>query len=496
MTYDISGDELPNGFLNRPRKRPGFESAGDAIRVSERDARTKANMAHSRELEREGFRSGWQVQNESRQVSINDIVNQPSRTRTSSHMQSIMEYIDLPDVLSGQDEAAFNKERLSNIEEVDRRWSWIEIDRNAIRNNIIAIRKNLKPNTMFLAVVKADGYGHGAVESAKAAVNAGVEYIGVATIDEAMELRDAGVKVPILLLSEPPVTTIPLLLAYDAIPSVIDAEFALKYAEAADSIGMRAPFHLKVNTGMNRIGVRYDEVLDFLSRISFHRALDLVGTFTHFATADCPETMDFNLQCQRFDEVISTMRGAGYNPGIVHAANSAAALRYPNVQYDMVRVGLAMYGYFPCEQTFGSVNLMPAMSVHARISQVNRVPVGEGVSYGLHHRSNGYSKTCTVPIGYADGLRRGLSNRINFIMGGRLYPQVGNICMDQCMFDVDIRTRSGSGRPDPDIGDEVIIVGSEGDAFVTIDEMADILNTIPYEIMIGFGSSRLPKVYV
>lgn len=405
-------------------------------------------------------------------------------------------YVRVPSSADGEVGPVFDYGELDMISELDRRWSWIEINLDALKGNIRAIRETLDPETMFMAVVKADGYGHGAVPCAKAAINAGADYIGVATIDEAMEIRQAGIDAPLLILSEPPLTSIPLLLGYNIMPSVATVDFALKYAEAADSIGATAPYHLKINTGMNRVGVRYDAILDFLQTISFHRALRLVGTFTHFATADEPDTMEFNLQKRRFEEALATMRAAGFDPGIVHAANSAAALRYKDVQYDMVRLGLAMYGYYPSPETFGAVNLMPAMSIKARITQINQVPVGEGVSYGLLHRSNGFGKICTVPIGYADGLNRDLSGRIDFIKDGKLYPQVGNICMDQCMFEMDERTRYGIGKLEPHIGDEVIIVGEEGDAFVTIDRMAEMLGTIPYEVMISFGNSRMPKIYV
>lgn len=491
---------MPNGFISQPRRQPGFESAGDAIRKSQREAlagRTSVSGSFARNSEREAFRNGWRAGfgNLDRPDSPQPrFYAQPTIKRR--HESDVFDYVKAPDSIAGKGGFEFNYDKLHGIDDTEERWSWVEIDRNAIHSNIMAIRRTLNPQTMFMAVVKADGYGHGGVICAKTAVNAGAEYIGVATIEEAIEIRDAGVTAPILVLSEPPVTAIPLLLAYQVMPSVSTVEFAVRYAEEAESIGMVAPYHLKVNTGMNRIGVRHDAVLDFLSQVSFCRALELVGTFTHFATADSSDNMDFNLQQQRFEGTIRLMRGAGFEPGIVHAANSAATLRYPEVQYDMVRVGLAMYGCFPCEQTFGVVNLLPAMSVHARITQVNKVPVGEGVSYGLVHRSNGFGKTCTIPIGYADGLRRGLSNRIHFIKDGRKYPQVGNICMDQCMFEIDDRSRYGTTKSNPKIGDRVTILGSDGDAFITIDEMADALNTIPYELMIGFGSSRLPRVYV
>lgn len=231
--------------------------------------------------------------------------------------------------------AQFDPDKLRLIPDVDRRWSWTEIDLNAIRHNTSAVKQRIDNGVRLMAVVKADGYGHGAVRCAKTALNSGADYLGVATVNEAIELREALVNAPILVLSQPPETAIPLLLAYKVMPSVYTSEFAIQYAEAADAYGVRAPYHLAVNTGMNRIGVRHDEVVEFMGQVSFHRALDLVGTFTHFATADSAETLDFQIQVKRFIEAVTALRTAGVNPGIVHAANSAAAIRYPDVQFDM-----------------------------------------------------------------------------------------------------------------------------------------------------------------
>ena len=390
----------------------------------------------------------------------------------------------------------FDPDRLATIPTVERRWAWVEIDLNAIRRNASAVKHAIGRGCRLMAVVKADAYGHGAVRVAKTALNSGAEYLGVATVDEAIELREALVNAPILVLAQPPASAIPLLLAYKVMPSIYTPDFAISYAEAADALGLRAPYHLKVNTGMNRIGVRHDEVVSFLTQVGFHRALELVGTFTHFATADCPETLDFHIQAKRFIEAVNAIRAAGVNPGIVHAANSAAAIRYPDVRFDMVRLGIGLYGFHPCPETRGAIELVPAMSVRARVTDTRLVPMSEGVSYGLRYRSPGSVKICTIPIGYADGYRRGLSGRIDVVVDGMRVHQVGNICMDQCMFEVDRRVYGTRRRIDPQIGDEVTIVGRQGDAFVTIDEMADILGTIPHEIAIGFGCSRMPRIYV
>lgn len=446
-----------------------------------------------RNTEFQAARSGWQVPNTVKPEQTPGPEKSLWGKSNDFFPADMRKYLRVPD--ADESGAQFDYEELAQISETDKRWSWVEIDLGAIHHNTLAVKQLLEPGVKLMAVVKADAYGHGAVRCAKSAISAGADYLGVATVDEAVELREAGIGTPILVLAEPPAATIPLLLAYRIMPSVYTAEFAVQYAEAADSIGLRAPYHLKVNTGMNRIGVRFDEVIEFMRRVSFHRALELVGTFTHFATADAADTMEFNIQATHFVETIAEMRAFGIDPGIVHAANSAAIIRYPEVHFDMVRLGISLYGYYPCPETYGLIDLVPAMSVHARITQVKTVPVGEGVSYGLLHRSGGFSKICTLPLGYADGYRRGLSDRIDVIMDGMKHPQVGAICMDQSMFEVDLRTRRTSGRLEPQIGDEVMVVGEAGNAVVTIDEMAELLDTVPHEICIGFGSSRLPRIY-
>lgn len=492
--------DLPNGFTGFSQRKPGFVSAGEAIRKEERELGTAKGTAASAGLGARGARSTTSVLSSS---GVNARAGEGERASdswggvktTSASAKNIARF--LRDVEPGETGSipGFDPDKLALIPERDRRWSWVEVDLSAIRHNAIAVKKRLAPGVRLMAVVKADAYGHGAVQCARTALNSGAEYLGVATVDEAVQLREALVGAPILILGEPPASSIPLLLAYKIMPAVYTPEFAIQYAEAADALNLRAPFHLKVNTGMNRIGVRFDEVVAFMHQVGFHRALELVGTFTHFATADCAETLDFHIQAKRFIEAIDALRGAGIDPGIVHAANSAAAIRYPEVHFDMVRLGISLYGFHPCPETYAMIDLRPAMSVHARITDTKLVPMSEGVSYGLHYRSPGSVKICTVPIGYADGLRRGLSGNTDFIFEGRALRQVGNICMDQCMFEVDLRTYGTRKRLDPQIGDEVLIVGAAGDAVVTIDEMAEKLDTIQHEIAIGFGCSRMPRIY-
>jgi alanine racemase len=297
-----------------------------------------------------------------------------------------------------------------------------------------------------------------------------------------------------LLLEQPPAAGIPLLLAYGITPSIYDTSFAVSYGEMADMHGMKAPYHLVVNTGMNRLGVHFEQALEFLRQVSFHRALELEGVFTQFASAECSEPLDLRIQAKRFVECVGQIQSAGIEPGIVHAANSAAALRYPDVQFDMVRLGTALYGCHPCPETREFANLRPVMSVHARIVDTHVPPMSEGVSYGWNYRSPGSVKICTIPLGYADGLRRNLSGQIDFVMAGRYHRQVGEICMGHTMFEVDMRRYGKRERLDPKVGDEVVVIGSQGIAELTVDEMAEKLGTIPYEVLVGFGS-RLNRAY-
>ena len=391
--------------------------------------------------------------------------------------------------------ANLTEEEVAGIDERDRRWSWIEVDRSAIQYNVMQTKKQLESGCRLLAVVKADAYGHGAYEVAKAALSAGASYLGVATLNEGIELRKAGINEPIMMLGEPPAEAVPLLLFYNIMPSIYTPEFAIAYAECADAHGMEAPYHLAINSGMNRIGVRYDHVVEFLNQVSFHRALKLEGCFTHFATADSLETLDFQIQIKRFVEAMRAIEAAGYNPGIVHCDNSAATYRFPKTHFDMIRLGISLYGYQAAPDTHKLVDLRPAMSVHARITNVISLPMGEGVSYGMNYRSAGSVKICTVPLGYADGLIRLCSGKIDFAYKNRAVHQVGNICMDQCMFEVDTRSTLLTAAVDVEIGDEVLLVGRQGDNQITLDGMADQLGTINYELACRFGM-RMPRIYV
>ena len=375
------------------------------------------------------------------------------------------------------------------------RGAWVEVNQERLAKNFYAIKNSIKPGTKVLAVVKADAYGHGAVKCAKTFESAGADYFGVATVEEGIELREAGIKKPILTLSQPPHTAISALLDNEIMPSVFESEFAVQYGEMAAVRGVKAPYHLAINTGMNRIGVSWSDAAEFARMVAFHSALELDGTFTHFATADEVDTLDFEKQAMRFKTAISEMKGIGIDPGIVHCSNSAATLKFPEVHIDMVRPGIILYGLKPSPVTIPQIDLKPAMSVKAIVTDVRSVPIGEGVSYGLHYRSRGYAKVCTISVGYADGLHRACSGKIDFLLHGERVRQIGSICMDQCMFEVSQRHLSRL-RVEPQPGDVVTLVGEEGNDAVTLDDMASVANTINYELACDFGAMRLNRVYV
>lgn len=375
------------------------------------------------------------------------------------------------------------------------RWAWAEIDLGAVRHNMKVARDFVGEKTHILAVVKADGYGHGAIQVARTALDSGADHLAVATVDEGIKLREGGITAPILMLAEPPISAIPFILENNLTPTVTTIDFALALGEQADLAHRQAGFHLGVNTGMNRIGIHYTEAIEFLKTIDFHRGLRLEGVFTHFATADASDDWDFKIQLSHFTECIEAMRMAGIDPGLVHCANSASIIRYPQTYFDMVRWGICLYGLHPSSVTYGKADLRPAMSIHARVTHVKEPPLGEGVSYGLLYRSPGSVQIATLPLGYADGLRRNLSDNMSVLYKGYLMPQVGRICMDQCMFEVSPGPSRVHPVPRVEVGDEVVIIGEQGDNLMTLDMMADALGTINYELACGFGM-RLPRVYV
>jgi alanine racemase len=367
------------------------------------------------------------------------------------------------------------------------RWSWAEIDLSAITANVVNLKALTERGTLFMAVVKADGYGHGAVRAARAALGGGTDWLGVATIAEGMQLRKAGISVPIMLLSEPPEAAIPLLLEHELTPAVTTREFAVALGTWASEHGTQASYHLKVDSGMNRIGVRAEDVAQFARGLSGFPGLRLEGTFTHFATADVPGDWEVSRQFERFCDALEEMRTEGVNPGTVHAANSPATILYPETHLDMVRCGLSIYGLYPSPAARDYVELRPARSVKARVTLVKRVGMGESVSYGFTWTAVAPTVVATLPLGYADGVHRAASNEITVLVGGKRCRQIGRVCMDQLMVEV-------PRGVDVSRGDEVVVVGEQGGERVTLEDLAEAAGTINYEMTCAFGM-RLERVY-
>jgi len=369
----------------------------------------------------------------------------------------------------------------------DARWAWAEIDLSAIAHNVSALASLTPPSTRFMAVVKADGYGHGAVPVSRAAIAGGATHLGVATVAEGVALREAGFSVPVHVLSEPPPSSTETIVEHGLTSTLFTREFAHALSEAAIRRGSVAGYHLKIDSGMNRIGVKAEEAPRFAASLADAPGLRLEGTFTHFATADVPNDWDFSRQLERFTDALEGMRTEGVAPGVVHAANSPATILYPESHFDMVRCGIAIYGLQPSQHTRGRVDLRPAMSIKARASLVKRIGMGEGVSYGLTWQAASPTEVATLPLGYADGVHRVLSNSMEVLVSGRRARQVGRVCMDQLM--VEIPRGIEANR-----GDEFVLVGGQGAERISAEEMADLAGTINYEIACAFGM-RLPRIY-
>lgn len=368
---------------------------------------------------------------------------------------------------------------------------WAEIDLTAISRNVTTLKGLTKQGTLFMAVVKANGYGHGAARVADAAMAAGADRLGVATVEEAVQLREAGITAPIHILSEAPVNPgdSALVAENDLIATVCREETAAALAQAALKQDTVVKVHVKVDTGMNRLGLPADPevVADFIERLR-RPGLAVEGAFTHFATADDPKSDFTARQLELFNAVIRHLDELGLKPAICHAANSAAIISYPDAHLDMVRAGIAIYGLSPSAALAGAARLVPALSLKAKISQVKDVPIGEGISYGLTYTTARASRIATLPLGYADGYSRLLSNTTEVIVNGRMAANTGTICMDQFMVDV-------TDIPDIMPGTVCTLIGADGEASISADDIARRLGTINYEVVCMINA-RVPRVFL
>lgn len=367
----------------------------------------------------------------------------------------------------------------------DGRPTYVEVDLEAIRDNVRTLLGALSPVTRLFAVVKADGYGHGAVPVARAALGAGASGLAVALAEEGRTLREAGIQSPILVLSPTMRGQVPLVAEYGLEPAVFDLNTCQALAQQAQERRTVIRVHLKVDTGMGRVGIPdTGPVVELAGRIARLPGIDLHGLMTHLADADHEDMAYTERQWERFLNVAETLRTAGLLPPVIHAANSAAAFRFPGLQCDLVRTGIALYGLDPYP---GAPSLRPALSLKTRVAMVKRVPAGFAVGYGHTYVTRVPTTLASLPIGYADGYPRGLSNRGIALLHGRRVPVVGRVSMDQMVL----------GLPadlDAAVDDEVVLLGKQGDDAISAAEWAGWLDTIHYEVVTRIGS-RVPRWY-
>ncbi|HET7009199.1 MAG TPA: alanine racemase [Anaerolineales bacterium] len=360
--------------------------------------------------------------------------------------------------------------------------TWIEVSTGAIASNVRALLQRVQGQVM--AVVKANGYGHGLVTAARSAVRGGASWIGVARAEEGLELRRAGIETPILVLGLTPVGRLDQAIAGNLSLTLWSEEQIEAAAAAAVSLGREPAVHLKVDTGMGRIGARPAEAVLLAQRAQAAR-LRLEGVYTHFARADEPAAETTNNQLAAFGDVLGALAAAGVKPGLVHAANSAAAIAYPSSHFDLVRAGVAVYGLDPSPTCRLPDGFAPALAWKSILSQVKRLPPGSGISYGHAYVTRGEEQIGTVPVGYGDGFRRVDGNEV--LVGGSRVPVVGRVCMDQILVRLD-------GLP-AKVGDEVVIIGRQGSGTISAEDVARRWGTINYEVVCGL-SARVARVEV
>jgi len=365
--------------------------------------------------------------------------------------------------------------------------AWVEIDLPALQHNVQQLTRHIGPQTALMAVVKADAYGHGAIAIAQAALAAGAQWLGVATVPEGVELREAGLTAPILIMG-----AVNSREEVDAIahwrlqPTLVSPKQALVFSEALGAGAASLPVHLKIDTGMSRLGFDWQQAAEFVQFVQRLPHLHIHSVYSHLATADAPDPTIMRQQHQRYEAVLAQVDALGITLPKRHLANSAATLADAHLHYDMVRVGLALYGLYPAEHLRSRLDLRPVMQVKARITHLKEIQPGTGVSYGHTFVADRPMRLAVVGIGYADGVPRALSNRINVLVNGRSAPQIGNITMDQLMIDV-------TQIPHLQEGSVVTLLGQDGGQCITADHWAELTHTISWEILCGF-KHRLPRI--
>jgi len=368
---------------------------------------------------------------------------------------------------------------------------WAEVDLEAIRENIRQIRRFTRQGTKapeIMAVVKAEAYGHGAVATARAALEAGATRLGVAIPEEGILLREAGIDRPVLVFTPLLPDQAETFLDYSLTATIAGEESARALSAGAGRRGQEARVHLKVDTGMGRVGVPPGEAPGLARKVAALPNLEVEGVYSHFATADEADLTFAYKQLDLFKEVLNNLAEAGMRIPLKHIANSGAIINLPESYFDLVRPGIIIYGLYPSAETpRDRLPLKPALSLKARVVQVKRVPPGTGISYGRIYHTKKATNIVTLPLGYADGWSRLLSGEARVLLRGKSFPLVGRICMDQCMADVeDLAVEPG---------EEAVLIGKQGEEEISVDEVAGLLGTINYEVVCML-SDRVPRVWL
>lgn len=367
--------------------------------------------------------------------------------------------------------------------------TWAEISLDHIKYNYLQFRKFVHPHAKIMAVVKADGYGHGAIEIARTALQSGADYLAVAILDEAIQLREAGISHPILVLGYTPMRSVRAAILQNITLTVFDHDVLDEIIIQSNRLSKTAVIHLKIDTGMSRIGISSPEEADILAKKAISAShVYLEGVYTHFAAADNEDTAFTYNQFHRFQSVVEYLEKKKISVPIKHCCNSAATMKFPEIHLDMVRIGVALYGLYPDTSLKNHpIQLRQAMSFKTKIAAVKKVSASQPISYGCTWKPNRESIIATLPLGYADGLSRLLSNSGKVLVHGQTSAITGRVCMDQTMIDItDIQNCS--------VGDVVTIFGQSSSSFQSVDEIAQLMSTINYEVVCLIGK-RVPRVY-
>ncbi len=371
--------------------------------------------------------------------------------------------------------------------------AWAEVNLDAIESNLKNIRALTRPEAKIMAVVKADAYGHGFLQVVKTLLKNGADALGVAVIDEAKQLRSRGIDVPILILGNTHPGLAEDLIDFDVMPTVFTYELARAVSDAAVKKNKDAKIHIKIDTGMSRIGYVYNggdmsAIAGEIARIAKLPNLEIDGIFTHFPCADEESCTETQTQFERFMALCDCLEAQGIHIPVKHACNSAALVCYPHMHLDMVRPGVILYGMHPADVTKDKITLEPAMSLKARVTMVKEVDADVGVSYGKKFVTSAPTKVATIPIGYADGYSRTLTGKAGVLYEGKILPVIGRICMDQCMIDA-------TSVNNISVDDIVTVMGRNLNHALSADDLAKYMGTINYEVVCIIGK-RIPRVYV